>query len=161
MKRGFSQGDSPSKRPKLFSSLEIQKRLDAARALSQEVEPAEPLKTDKEGKGGIKVGIHPMLMSSKEIPMVQRSNFATLKSNQRVMDHKIRVALNALKKPVLKIEKVSADFSDPSKNPYYDPKLQTASTAPKEKFSKSLKFAPRGKFIDQANQMRADVLFSL
>jgi U4/U6 small nuclear ribonucleoprotein PRP3 len=88
--------------------------------------------------------------------MVPRSNFATIKANQKTIDHKVKSALNAIKKPVLKIEKPSADFSDPYKNPYFDPNLAGGSSAPKPKFSRTLKIAPQGKYIEQANQLRAE-----
>ena len=124
------------------------------------------LDPEKQGRGGINVGIHPLLMQKpgtklnlgSSLPgMVKRNTFLTSKANQKRLDHEFRIALNAAKKPKLKIEKPPADFSNPYKNPYFDPKLNTsASAAPKEKYSRSIKFAPQGKFIEEANQIRAN-----
>lgn len=90
--------------------------------------------------------------------MLNRNTFSTSKANQKKLDHEFRVALNAAtQKPKLKIEKPPADFSNPYKNPYFDPKLVTSSaSAPREKYNKSIKFAPQGKFIEEANQIRAN-----
>ncbi|CEG80011.1 hypothetical protein RMATCC62417_14407 [Rhizopus microsporus] len=54
----------------------------------------------------------------------------------------------------LLLEEVPSDFTDPSKNPYFDPSLG-APIAPKNRRSRQLKFVQPGKYIDIANQERA------
>ncbi|ORZ08531.1 pre-mRNA processing factor 3-domain-containing protein, partial [Lobosporangium transversale] len=56
-------------------------------------------------------------------------------------------------KKELKLLDVPEDFVDPEKNPYFDPNL---SAAPRERKSRPLRFAPKGKFKSIANQVRAE-----
>ena len=186
MKRLSSDTNQPSKRPKnstisdattggpikplsIPSPADIQQRLAAAKAQMKKTSSDQPfidiktaLDPEKQGKGGIHVGIHPLLMQKPGAKLnlgssMQRSAFSTTKANQKKLEHEFKIALNAAKKPKLKIEKPPADFSNPYKNPYFDPKLVTsASSAPREKYTKSIKFAPQGKFIEQANEIRAN-----
>jgi U4/U6 small nuclear ribonucleoprotein PRP3 len=115
------------------------------------------LDPEKQGRGGIKVGLHPLLMQKPGTKLNLGRGFSTSKANQKKLNHEFRIALNATQKPKLKIEKPPADFSNPYKNPYFDPKLVTsASSAPREKYNKSIKFAPQGKYIEEANQIRAN-----
>jgi U4/U6 small nuclear ribonucleoprotein PRP3 len=113
------------------------------------------------------VGLHPLLsgeMASQPGTsplLIARANFATVKSNQKMAELKMKAAIGksatTFETATLKIEKPPADFMDPTKNPYFDPKLQGARPVPKAKFSRAMKFAPQGKFIEQANQIRQEV----
>ncbi len=156
----------------LPSQEDIQARVAAARMTLQQQQqqqqvqqPSHGLPLDKQaGRGGIKMGLHPLLMSGGPTPsntlFVPRANVATLRSNQRHVEAtRVKAASMAAFQQAhsLKIEKPSADFSDPSKNPYFDPNLAGASGAPKQKFPRNMRFAPKGKFIEQANQLRAEV----
>ncbi|KAF9922883.1 hypothetical protein FBU30_006980 [Linnemannia zychae] len=67
-------------------------------------------------------------------------SFATAKINQKQEPKK-----------ELKILDVPEDFTNPEKNPYFDENL---SAAPRERRSRPLRFAPQGKFINIANQIR-------
>lgn len=162
----------------LPSQEDIQAKVAAARAALQQQQqqvqqqPAHGLPVDKVGRGGIKMGLHPLLMNggqsgsgpqSSNTLFVPRANVATLRSNQRHMeDNRMKSSTASLaafqQAHSLKIEKPPADFSDPTKNPYFDPNLAGASGAPKQKFPRNMRFAPRGKFIEQANQLRAEVI---
>ena len=63
--------------------------------------------------------------------------------------------------PTEKIQKPKIDFSDPTKNPYFDPSLTTKrgnEVGPKHRAPRaSFKFNQHGKYIEQANQMRTMV----
>jgi len=58
------------------------------------------------------------------------------------------------KKPLKIDETVPAEFTDPTKNPYYDPSMEVK-VAPKSRRSRQLKFVQPGKYIVIANQERA------
>ncbi|ORY92022.1 pre-mRNA processing factor 3-domain-containing protein [Syncephalastrum racemosum] len=55
---------------------------------------------------------------------------------------------------VLKIEDPTADFKDPSKNPYYDPSLGVKAT-PTDRRARGFKFVQPGKYVQKAEQERA------
>ena len=48
------------------------------------------------------------------------------------------------------------DYTDVTKNPYYDPNLGSGMAAPRERRPRPLKMAPKGKFTAIANQIRAE-----
>ncbi|KAJ3090998.1 hypothetical protein HK102_001997 [Quaeritorhiza haematococci] len=109
-------------------------------------------------KRGLAIEYHPALVAMQEAAakgtqaklkaLVPKAGFATVKANQRV-------AQKAVKKE-LKVEKVSADFADPTKNPYFDPSLKSkTATAPKARASRGFQFVRAGKYVEQANQLRA------
>ncbi|RCH87520.1 hypothetical protein CU098_003213, partial [Rhizopus stolonifer] len=58
------------------------------------------------------------------------------------------------KKPLKLLDDVPSDFTDPTKNPYFDPTMEVK-VAPKSRRSRQLKFVQPGKYIDIANQERA------
>ncbi|KAG0767929.1 hypothetical protein G6F57_002115 [Rhizopus arrhizus] len=60
----------------------------------------------------------------------------------------------AQKKTLLNINEVPSDFTDPNKNPYFDPSMEVK-VAPKDRRARPLKFVQPGKYIDIANQERA------
>lgn len=55
---------------------------------------------------------------------------------------------------MLKIEDPTADFKDPSKNPYYDPSLGVKAT-PVNRRARGFKFVQPGKYVQKAEQERA------
>ncbi|KAI8910579.1 pre-mRNA processing factor 3-domain-containing protein [Powellomyces hirtus] len=81
--------------------------------------------------------------------LVPKPDFATVRANQRAT-----VTKEPIKKE-MKIEAPSADLTDPTKNPYYDPTLGGRATGPRERTRKTLKFVQQGRFINEANQLRA------
>ncbi|KAJ1564747.1 hypothetical protein HK096_006492, partial [Nowakowskiella sp. JEL0078] len=81
--------------------------------------------------------------------MLPQPIFATVKANQRA----ITVPIVPVKE--LKLEKQSSTFADPTKNPYFDPKVTSkSSAAPKVRAPKSFRFVEPGKYIQLAHQMR-------
>ncbi|RUS28423.1 small nuclear ribonucleo protein hPrp3, partial [Jimgerdemannia flammicorona] len=80
--------------------------------------------------------------------LIPKPNFATAKANQRPTP--------APAKKELKLVQPSPDFTDTTKNPYYDPSLATtAAAAPRSRVAKGFKFNQPGKYVNQANQLRA------
>jgi U4/U6 small nuclear ribonucleoprotein PRP3 len=59
----------------------------------------------------------------------------------------------AEKKPLKLVDEVPSDFTDPSKNPYFDPTMEVK-VAPKSRRSRQLKFVQPGKYVAIANQER-------
>ncbi|KAK9729205.1 U4/U5/U6 small nuclear ribonucleoprotein prp3, variant 2 [Basidiobolus ranarum] len=106
-------------------------------------------------KGGLQVPAHPVLMVDqfgnfkKGSKLIPKANFATVKANQRVASQTSKKELKLLSAPV--------EFSDVSKNPYFDPSLGTDYAAPKSRAPKRLRFNEKGKFIAQAEEIRAQV----
>ncbi|KAF9435996.1 hypothetical protein BGZ76_005081 [Entomortierella beljakovae] len=110
-----------------------------------------PAPADPRARGGLGVDLSSMISRDEHgnliINAVQSGkskapSFATAKINQKPEPKK-----------ELKILEVSEDFMDPEKNPYYDPNL---GAVPRERKSRPLKFAPKGKYKSIANQVRAE-----
>jgi U4/U6 small nuclear ribonucleoprotein PRP3 len=74
-----------------------------------------------------------------------------LQATQRAKKAPIPAAADE-KKPI-KIEDVPSDFSDTTKNPYFDPSMGVK-IAPTNRKSRQLKFIQPGKYVDIANQER-------
>ncbi|KAL2913551.1 U4/U5/U6 small nuclear ribonucleoprotein prp3 [Polyrhizophydium stewartii] len=123
-------------------------------------------------KGGLKVEFHPLLMRDSVRPGMTGTRktaalpvFSTVSANERAaqeiklqQEQKMLQALQAKKE--LKIEReVSADFKDPSKNPYFDPSLKSGSAvAPKPRASRPIKFVQHGKYIEMAEKQRKEAM---
>ncbi|KAI8621353.1 pre-mRNA processing factor 3-domain-containing protein [Chytriomyces sp. MP71] len=117
--------------------------------------------------------------------MVRPTNLSTAKANQRVvvpnkeaMAAAAAAAARAIEKeakkkaaaedpsvsgepePAPEVKKLDlveppADFFDPMKNPYFDPKIAAKMSMPKKRMAgKSFKFVQPNKYIDQANKLR-------
>ncbi|KAJ3158723.1 hypothetical protein HDU86_002688 [Geranomyces michiganensis] len=117
-----------------------------------------PLPGDRT-KRGLKMEYHPALMmdGSGQLnihggakALVPKPDFATVRANQRAAAPSTEVI-----KKELKIEAPSADLSDPTKNPYFDPSLGAGTGGPRERVKKGLKFVQPGRYINEANQLRA------
>ncbi|TPX65837.1 hypothetical protein SpCBS45565_g04880 [Spizellomyces sp. 'palustris'] len=149
--------------PALSRQDEMQRRIDEAKQRIRQSLQANPsllaapiLPGDKE-KRGLNMAYHPALMvdGSGQLnikggarALIPKADFATVKANQRIAQPKEPA------KKEMKIEQVSADFADPSKNPYYDPKLGTK-VVPRPRIRKGFKFVQPGRFVNEANQLRA------
>lgn len=115
---------------------------------------------------GLQVQAHPSLVMDETgkwdfkstTLLIPKSNFATTKANQRLaqqMAKKVEAAQEKkLEKERKEIEASEAEMRDPSKNPYFDPKLAAGSV--KARAPRALKFHQKGKFVAIANKMRAD-----
>lgn len=92
------------------------------------------------------------------INLIPKRNFATTAANIKAIEKKQqRLAAKMEIKPV-DADSVLDTFQDPSKNPYFDPSIKSKSAAaPKPRNQRVIKFNQRGKYIAQANQMRAAV----
>lgn len=99
---------------------------------------------DKSGKIDLKA-----MMDTGIIPRRETTNS---KAMQRAKQASIPAA--AEKKPLKIVDEVPAEFTDPTKNPYFDPSMEVK-IAPKSRRSRQLKFVQPGKYIDIANQERA------
>ncbi|KAG0300606.1 hypothetical protein BGZ98_009046 [Dissophora globulifera] len=108
--------------------------------------------TDPRARGGLGVDLSSMISRDEAGNLIinavtsgkaaKTPSFATAKINQKPEPKK-----------ELKLLDIPEDFTDPEKNPYYDPHL---SAGPRERRARPLKFAPKGKFKSIANQMRAE-----
>ncbi|KAK6503638.1 hypothetical protein TWF481_008644 [Arthrobotrys musiformis] len=135
--------------------------------------PTPPVATPKEsteapqdggrGRGGLDIGIHPALLAdSVETStgvsrgrQAMRPKFATTMANQKAdvitkqsitIKHKDLRTAGAIK---------STGESLPSKNPYFDPSINSGAGAhQKARVSKGLVFNQKGKYIEQANALR-------
>ncbi|KAK9479531.1 pre-mRNA processing factor 3-domain-containing protein [Lipomyces japonicus] len=85
--------------------------------------------------GGLNVGLHPALLNDIQHTALK----------QRQQQAKSKKQLELLNGP-------SQDEVDPSKNPYYDPNIETR---PKERTRRALEFNEKGKYIEQGNAIRA------
>ncbi|KAJ3188477.1 hypothetical protein HK101_009152 [Irineochytrium annulatum] len=128
-------------------------------------------------KKGLKVEVHPLFAeASADVDSIRtimpKTNFATIKANQRVPDKAALAAAAAAaaaaiekqaaeeeKKELLIIKEAPAEFSDPAKNPYFDPNISAKASMPKPKVhAKSFKFVQKGTYVKQANDLRQQAL---
>ncbi|KAI8331439.1 pre-mRNA processing factor 3-domain-containing protein [Choanephora cucurbitarum] len=84
---------------------------------------------------------------------IPRRETANTKALARAKQHK-SIPAAAEKKPLKLYDEVPADYTDPQKNPYFDPNMDVK-IAPKSRRSRQLKFVQPGKYVDIANQERA------
>ncbi|KAJ3023575.1 hypothetical protein HKX48_002448 [Thoreauomyces humboldtii] len=114
------------------------------------IQPAE------RAKRGLKMEYHPSLImdGSGQLNIaggpkthVPKPDFATVRANQR--------SEQPIVKKEMKIETPSADFMDPTKNPYYDPTIGGGVRGPKDHVRKSFKFVQQGRWVNEGNQLRA------
>ncbi|KAL9543409.1 hypothetical protein MBANPS3_008137 [Mucor bainieri] len=100
---------------------------------------------DKSGKIDLKA-----MMDTGIIPRRETTNSKALQRAKQTTS----IPAAAEKKPLKIVDEVPADFTDPTKNPYFDPSMEVK-IAPKSRRSRQLKFVQPGKYIDIANQERA------
>ncbi|KAI9339263.1 pre-mRNA processing factor 3-domain-containing protein [Pilaira anomala] len=86
--------------------------------------------------------------------IIPRRETANSKAMQRKKQNATVVAAAAEKKPLKLEENVPADFTDPTKNPYFDPTMGVK-IAPVSRKSRALKFVQPGKYVNIANEERA------
>lgn len=106
-------------------------------------------------RGGLDVGLHPALLADSDPNSLHKKQaiqpkYATTLANRRTENSNTRGSKQPNKKK-LEISNPSPDFSDPAKNPYYDPSLGTGARG---RTSKALVFNQKGKYIEQANALR-------
>ncbi|KAF9430316.1 hypothetical protein BGZ94_007403 [Podila epigama] len=115
-----------------------------------------PEPVDPRARGGLGVDVSSMISRDETGKLIindLRSGsgpkgapaFATAKVNQKPEPKK-----------QLEILDVPEDYTDMTKNPYFDPNLGSGMAAPRERRSRPLKMAPKGKFVSIANQIRAE-----
>ncbi|KAI1316014.1 hypothetical protein EDD11_010539 [Mortierella claussenii] len=107
---------------------------------------------DSRARGGLGVDLSSMISRDEAGNLIinavtsgkamKAPSFATAKINQKPEPKK-----------ELKMLDVPEDFTDPEKNPYFDPNL---AAAPRERRARPLRFAPKGKYKSIANQVRAE-----
>ncbi|KAK4513427.1 uncharacterized protein ATC70_005428 [Mucor velutinosus] len=100
---------------------------------------------DKSGKIDLKA-----MMDTGIIPRRETTNSKALERAKQTSS----IPAAAEKKPLKIVDEVPAEFTDPTKNPYFDPSMEVK-IAPKSRRSRQLKFVQPGKYIDIANQERA------
>lgn len=106
-------------------------------------------------RGGLDVGLHPTLLADSDPNSLHKKQaiqpkYATTLANRRTDTPTIRGPKQSNKKKQ-ETASPSPDFSDPAKNPYYDPSL---GTGVRGRASKALVFNQKGKYIEQANALR-------
>ncbi|RPB24915.1 PRP3-domain-containing protein [Terfezia boudieri ATCC MYA-4762] len=144
MKQRLSSSLSRSATPAASTS----GRPTAAASIPIRPPPREELEMPEEqlrARGGLDVGLHPALLADSDSNSLHKKQaiqpkYATTLANRRTETQPIR----GPKHP-------SPDFSDPAKNPYYDPSL---GTGVRGRASKALVFNQKGKYIEQANALR-------
>ncbi|KAI8989302.1 pre-mRNA processing factor 3-domain-containing protein [Pilobolus umbonatus] len=95
------------------------------------------------------------LKAMMDTGIIPRRETANSKAIQRSKQAATAMKPAAAEKKPLKIDdSVPADFTDPTKNPYFDPSMEVK-VAPKSRRSRHLKFVQPGKYVDIANQERA------
>ncbi|KAG0347941.1 hypothetical protein BG004_006504 [Podila humilis] len=116
------------------------------------IAPLAPTPADPRARGGLGVDVSSMLSRDGAGNLIITGSthkgapsFATAKVNQKPESKK-----------VLEILDVPEEYTDPSLNPYFDPNLGSGMAAPRERRSRPLKMAPKGKFTSIANQLRAE-----
>ncbi|KAI9098033.1 pre-mRNA processing factor 3-domain-containing protein [Phlyctochytrium arcticum] len=164
LKTTASPSPAPLARPGIPTGLpkpdEVQRRIEEAKNRIRQSLQANPvLMPGGKDQKGLNMAYHPALMMDKSgqlniksaKSLTTKPDFATVKANQRLS------SLQALANGEnLKLEQELADFADPTKNPYYDPNLGGANVVNRrERVRKSFKFVQPGRFINQANQLRA------
>ncbi|KAF9210661.1 hypothetical protein CPC16_010599 [Podila verticillata] len=114
--------------------------------------PTAPAPADPRARGGLGVDVSSMISRDEAGNLIITAPtgkgapaFATAKVNQK-----------AEPKKKLEILEVPEDYTDVTKNPYYDPNLGSGMAAPRERRPRPLKMAPKGKFTAIANQIRAE-----
>lgn len=88
--------------------------------------------------GGLNVGVHPTLLSDT-LPTFGK------KKDSRRPGKQVKKQLELLTGP-------PEEEIDPTKNPFYDPKIESR---PRERVKRSLVFNQKGKYVEQANALRA------
>lgn len=87
--------------------------------------------------------------------IIPRRETTNSKAIQRTKQQKTATVAAAAEKKPLKLEdSVPADYTDPTKNPYFDPSMGVK-IAPVSRRSRPLKFVQPGKFVNIANEERA------
>ncbi|KAI9207925.1 pre-mRNA processing factor 3-domain-containing protein [Polychytrium aggregatum] len=131
---------------------EAKARLKATIAASSQASILSPAPPADKSKSGLNF----QLPDFNDPSAMPKPIFATTKANMRMMEKKAeKAAAVAAEKKEIKL------LPPPSKEEvfdvsYFDEKLAVASSlAPRPRPSRSLRFAQKGKFIEQANQMRA------
>ncbi|KAJ1984856.1 U4/U5/U6 small nuclear ribonucleoprotein prp3 [Dimargaris verticillata] len=107
---------------------------------------------------GLNTAIHPSLMISQETGQIEikalsshlaplpKPSFATVKANRQA----------ASKLNRLQIVSPSTEFSDVTKNPYFDPNLGIKSAAPQTRKRKGFQFVSKGHYVEKGDQLRAE-----
>ena len=163
---------------------EIERKLREARAkvdskisTSQSTQPPAP----SEKRSGLSTEIHPALMALQAggdaaafKSKVVAPKFSTVLANAKLAEQEQKKREKKLaelekkraeenqKQVMQKIEmnykQAEEDIAEFTKNPYFDPKLSVKSAAaPKTKGRKMLSFVPQGKYVEEAERMRAQV----
>lgn len=117
-------------------------------------EDLEPPEEQARARGGLDVGLHPALLADSDPNSLLKKQaiqpkYATTLANRRTETLSTRGAKQGKRK--LELTSPSPDFSNPAKNPYYDPSLGAGGRG---RASKALIFNQKGKYIEQANALR-------
>jgi hypothetical protein len=92
------------------------------------------------------------MMDTGIIPRRETTNSKALQRSKQ--QKTAAVAASAEKTPIKLEEEVPADFTDPAKNPYFDPTMGVK-IAPVSRKSRPMKFVQPGKYVNIANEERA------
>jgi U4/U6 small nuclear ribonucleoprotein PRP3 len=106
--------------------------------------------------------------------MFPKSNFSTVKANQRAPSRKDKAAIAAQHakaieeqieaekekaKKELKLVEPPKELFDPTKNAYFDPNIVSKASMPKKRnIRKTFKFVQEGKYTHQADKLRQEAL---
>ncbi|KAK9450012.1 pre-mRNA processing factor 3-domain-containing protein [Limtongia smithiae] len=101
---------------------------------------------DSKAHGGLNVGVHPALLETA------KSAALTKADKKQAMTPKFSSTVANSRKQLEILTGPSKDEIDPAKNPYFDPNIEAR---PKERNRRTLHFVEHGKYIEQANEIRA------
>ncbi|KAJ1930605.1 U4/U5/U6 small nuclear ribonucleoprotein prp3 [Tieghemiomyces parasiticus] len=89
--------------------------------------------------------LHEAKPTNPKLALLPRAELATVKANR----------LAAQKHHKLELLSAPTDFTDVTKNPYFDPNLGGGAGIPRERKRRGFHFVPQGRYIQEANELRA------
>ncbi|KAJ9079758.1 U4/U5/U6 small nuclear ribonucleoprotein prp3 [Entomophthora muscae] len=140
-----------------ISSLDLQRKIREAKELVHSLHkaPNDP-RYEPKLSGGLNMQIHPLLAQAagKTDPEAISESHT-----QKKLCHgqsKFKVCYQAFEEGRRTRQTKKKKPEDITKKAYFDPELGLEYAVPKPRLSKSFRFAPAGKFIEQGNQLRAE-----
>ncbi|KAI8342587.1 pre-mRNA processing factor 3-domain-containing protein [Chlamydoabsidia padenii] len=120
-----------------------------------------PMPLDSSGNFDLKAMLDKGIIPKRETELKTRLTGSSSKQHQHTPSASGTTTLKSTpstkKQGALKIESTPESFTDPTKNPYYDPSLPV-NNAPKGRRARPLRFVQPGKYIEKGNQERAKAM---
>ncbi|ORZ19819.1 pre-mRNA processing factor 3-domain-containing protein [Absidia repens] len=136
---------------------EVMNRIKAGgHQINQRAAAPPPMPLDSSGNFDLRAMLDKGIIPKRETELKANTRLVSSPSKQSPTGSTKSTPPSTTSKPnTLKIESTPESFTDPTKNPYYDPSLPV-NNAPKGRRARtSLRFVQPGKYIEKANQERA------